>query len=72
MVPDDSMSSVLRRSHLALWAWFDTRQPAEPHHGEDSRIDWLRIVPFVGLHAGCLAVLWFGWSPTAVVVAVGL
>jgi stearoyl-CoA desaturase (delta-9 desaturase) len=40
----------------------------EGEHG----IDWLRAVPFLALHLGCLAVLWVGWSPVAVAVAVAL
>ena len=31
-------------------------------------IDWTRYVPYLGLHAACLAVLWVGWSPLAVAV----
>jgi stearoyl-CoA desaturase (delta-9 desaturase) len=33
-------------------------------------IDWVRIVPYVGMHLACLAVIWVGISWTAVVVAV--
>ena len=34
------------------------------------RIEWLRCVPFVILHLGCLWVFIWGWSWTAVVMAV--
>lgn len=37
---------------------------------DDDRVDWARIVPFIGLHLACLAVLWVGVSWIAVVVAV--
>ena len=33
-------------------------------------IDWLRIVPFLVLHASCLLVFVVGWSWTALAVAV--
>jgi stearoyl-CoA desaturase (delta-9 desaturase) len=35
------------------------------------RIDWLRVAPFLALHAGCLLVLWVGWSWTALMFAAG-
>jgi stearoyl-CoA desaturase (delta-9 desaturase) len=38
----------------------------------DHRVDWLRIVPFLGIHAACVAVIWVGSSPIAVAVAIGL
>ena len=52
-------------------AWFDSHAaapPAAPGRG----IDWLRVLPFIALHLGCLAVLWTGWSPTAVLAALAL
>jgi stearoyl-CoA desaturase (delta-9 desaturase) len=35
-------------------------------------IDWIGLVPYVGLHLGCFAVILVGWSPVAVAVAIGL
>lgn len=35
-------------------------------------IEWVRVVPFVMVHLGCLAVIWVGVSVTAVMVAVAL
>jgi len=50
-----------------LLRWFDS------YHGrnEDSEqgtsgVDWLRTIPFVGMHLAVLFVLWVGWSPIAV------
>jgi stearoyl-CoA desaturase (Delta-9 desaturase) len=31
-------------------------------------VDWLRILPFIGLHVACLGVVWVGVSPVAVAV----
>ena len=63
------------RSRLvSLVQWFDSyagtdasETPAEP-----KRVEWIRILPFVLLHAGCLGVFWVGWSPVAVWTAVCL
>lgn len=38
----------------------------------DTRVDWLRTLPFLALHLACLAVFWVGVSPIAVAVAVAL
>ena len=57
-----------------LRSWLDSS--AVPQAAADDasadQVDWLRIIPFVLLHLGCLAVLWVGVSTTAVVVAVAL
>jgi stearoyl-CoA desaturase (Delta-9 desaturase) len=56
------------RRHLR--AWFDNS--AGVAADDPDRIDWLRVVPFVGLHFAAFGVLWVGTSVTAVAVAVGL
>lgn len=57
------IASVLR--------WFDSSvQPADA--GDPDRIDWLRVVPFIGLHLACLGVIWVGVSWFAVAVAAAL
>lgn len=30
------------------------------------RVDWVRIIPFIGMHLACFAVFWVGWSWVAV------
>ena len=58
-------------------SWFDAgRGSAAPaglqldgQGGALEGIDWWRIVPFIGLHLACVAVLWVGVSPVAVLVA---
>jgi stearoyl-CoA desaturase (delta-9 desaturase) len=57
----------------SLARWFDstaavTGSPDAPERG----MDWPRLLPFLGVHLGCLAVLWVGTSPVAVLTAVGL
>jgi stearoyl-CoA desaturase (delta-9 desaturase) len=55
----------------ALRAWFDNAA-AVPQAGSARGIDRARVVPFIALHLGCLAVLWTGWSGTAVLTAFAL
>lgn len=50
----------------ALRAWVDA---SAVRGGDIDRIDWLRALPFVGLHLACLGVIWVGVSTTAIVVA---
>lgn len=53
-----------------LTAWFDNT--AGVASGEPERIDWLRVVPFIGMHLACFAVLLVGASTVALGVAIGL
>lgn len=52
-------------------AWLDSQSlapdPVSP--GEDG-VDWPRVVPFIGIHLACLAVLWVGFSWAALALAV--
>ncbi len=55
---------------LSLLRWFDSYAgQAEPVPSRSREIDWLRIVPFLVSHLTILAVLWVGWSWTAVSIA---
>mgnify|MGYP000300740106 CR=1 FL=1 len=56
----------------ALRYWFDSNLQQHDNYAEQAGIDWLRIIPFIGLHLGCLAVFWVGVSTVAVAIAVGL
>lgn len=68
-----TVMSARRRSGwlLAVLRWIDTSQGGSLDPS-DGRIDWVRLMPFVALHLGCLAVIRVGWSPVAVAVAAGL
>lgn len=50
----------------SLVSWFDSS--LAPSYA-DRRVDWLRIVPFLALHLGCVAVVWVGASPVALLIA---
>jgi len=56
----------------ALRYWFDSNLQAQDNYADRAGIDWLRIIPFIGLHLGCFAVIWVGISPFAVATAVAL
>lgn len=61
----------------AIKHWFDSSStlPEDQQALADStqeKIDWLRVVPFIGIHLACLAVIWVGVSPLAIGIAVGL
>lgn len=69
--PDSVHALPWRRRLQALRRWFDTS--ANPGQATaDDRIDWLRALPFIGMHLGCLAVWWVGTTPVAVGTAVAL
>ena len=57
------------RLGVALRRWVDSAVGGEDRRGDPRGIDWPRVVPFVLLHAGCLGVIWVGWSWFAVAVA---
>jgi len=61
---------VSQSAIAALLRWFDSS--VADTNGADRSIDWLRTLPFVGMHIACLSVIWVGWSPFAVATAVVL
>ncbi|GMU44992.1 MAG: acyl-CoA desaturase [Xanthomonadales bacterium] len=61
-----------RRTAVAITRWFDTSAAATLDPATADRIDWLRVLPFVGLHLACLGVYWVGVSAFAVAVALAL
>jgi stearoyl-CoA desaturase (delta-9 desaturase) len=53
--------------------WFDNAAaPASGADRAEKRVDAARLVPFLVLHGGCLALPWVGWSPVAVATAFAL
>jgi stearoyl-CoA desaturase (delta-9 desaturase) len=56
--------------------WFDTAaaETKAPVQKKSilQTIDWVRIIPFIAMHAMCLGVIWVGWSWTSVGVAAAL
>jgi stearoyl-CoA desaturase (delta-9 desaturase) len=50
----------------SLLAWIDASRYEAADDIEHRSIDWIRILPFIGLHLACLAVFWVGVSWVAV------
>lgn len=61
-----------RRALTAVLRWFDTEAADTPAPGDERRIDWLRVLPFLGLHLACIGLLWVGFSWVALWTAVAL
>jgi stearoyl-CoA desaturase (Delta-9 desaturase) len=62
-----------RRMLAAIVRWFDTAAiQVDLSDPAAERIDWLRVIPFIGLHAMCLGVIWVGFSWFALGVATAL
>jgi stearoyl-CoA desaturase (Delta-9 desaturase) len=64
-----------RRAVGALFQWIDsdyTPGGAANMRAEEDRVDWVRCIPFIILHAGCFGIIWVGASAFAVWTAVAL
>lgn len=46
--------------------------PSDNLRREEERIEWIRIMPFIGMHVMCLGVFFTGWSLIAVYTALAL
>ncbi|HEC73454.1 MAG TPA: acyl-CoA desaturase [Methylophaga aminisulfidivorans] len=55
----------------AIRSWFDSQSHDDNKQQGDS-VDWMRIVPFILLHLGCIAVIWVGVTPIAISIAICL
>ena len=51
-----------------LLQWFDSSAGTEVT-GNNTEVDWIRVIPFILMHLACLLVFVVGWSPVAVSVA---
>jgi stearoyl-CoA desaturase (delta-9 desaturase) len=67
------MSVKFSRFFLRFVPWFYSPTGLnDPNDANAHRIDWIRAIPFIGMHVGCLAVFAVGWSWLAVAVAAAL
>ena len=64
--------ATLRRAGATVLRWFDTSRDVDMDAERADRVDWLRVLPFVGLHLACVGVIWVGVSALAVSVALAL
>ena len=60
---------LARRIAGAVRLWFDTQSNSADPATLSERVDWLRVLPFVGMHLACLGVIWVGFSWFALAVA---
>jgi stearoyl-CoA desaturase (delta-9 desaturase) len=51
----------------SLLRWFDSARGNPAMAGD--QVQWLRVLPYLGLHVACLGVFWVGVSPAAAAVA---
>ncbi|MBK6008389.1 fatty acid desaturase [Ramlibacter ginsenosidimutans] len=65
------MNRSLARAAVLVAAWFDSQATVSPT-SDSRRIEWLRQVPFLAIHAGCLLLPWVGTSRVAVAVCIAL
>ena len=65
-------SATTNKYLIALARWFDTSAGGTPAADGPQKTDWFRCIPFVFVHLMCLGVIWVGWSPIAVGVAIAL
>ena len=57
----------------SLTSWLDAGAGlAKFDSAKIDNIDWLRVIPFIGMHIACVAVLFVGVSPIAASVAIGM
>jgi stearoyl-CoA desaturase (delta-9 desaturase) len=81
MTPESEIPHASPRRRIDQWIvdaaksfvrWFDT-ETAAADEADAQRIDWVRVVPFIGLHVAALAGVWFvGFSWFAFWTAVAL
>jgi len=69
---DDTVArtrGIWTRCWVAIQRWFDTSAVDVIDGPAADQIDWLRVVPFIGLHLACLGILVVGFSWFALSVA---
>ncbi|MFL6549653.1 MAG: acyl-CoA desaturase [Povalibacter sp.] len=72
MTPASSPSGSGTSWLLNLRRWFDASSNTTAQSNlswREDPIEWTRVIPFVLLHAACLAVFAVGWSPVALFAA---
>lgn len=62
---DGVLMYFLRTFRLWLDSW-------EAEESDDDRIDWIRVMPFVVMHAACFGIIFVGISKVAIYVSVAL
>jgi stearoyl-CoA desaturase (delta-9 desaturase) len=71
VLPDPSPADPLQALGTRVREWVDAGKRSALEKDPAHRVDWIGSLPFLGMHAVCLAVIWVGVSPIAVAVALG-
>ena len=61
-----------QRALRGVVRWFDTAAVDTADLAQADRVDWVRVLPFLGLHIACIGVFWCGVSWFALAVAVAM
>ena len=75
MSENDKRRQFISHRFFSVLRWIDSEAglaASEDTQKDKKQVDWLRVFPFILLHAGCLLVFWVGWSPVAVIIALVL
>jgi len=65
--------SFWRRLGSSFAGWFDTAAIAEVRVDiSQDKVNWLRVLPFLGVHLMCLGVFFVGVSPIAIAIALAM
>src|SRR5579859_2199243 len=70
---DLKSSSALKRGWVSFARWFDSdygNDDVAAIRAKPDKVEFLRVLPFIFLHAGCLGVFFTGWSWFAVGTAI--
>ena len=65
----------LKSIFIQLVQWFDSdfgNEAVAAIKAKPDKVEWSRILPFIILHLGCVAVFLVGWSWIAIGTAIGL
>ncbi len=74
MYPPDSpvRTNLFARLLRTLRGWFDTSSATPASRQNDHQVEWGRVLPFLGMHVACLAIIWVGFSWAALATALVL
>lgn len=57
---------------FSIYQWFDSGSKDNLDQEDLLIVNWIRVIPFLLIHVGCLAVFFVGISKTSIIVAVSL
>lgn len=63
--------SQARQVMYSILRWFDSEAASDHLDTTNTDFNWVRVLPFIGLHLACFGVIWVGFSPFAAWFAFG-